>query len=263
MLIGCFQIRLRRIKTAAILAQKCFCLSPPQGKENPSHPLCGWSLTRGFIKRQNWSLLAVFETIYFSIDDKILTTFLNRLQEIFTAMDREYSRAAGRYQFQCEGCRDNCCLTRFYHHTYLEYFYLHRSFEKLEPHQKREIIARAENVNWETDQADRKELPTRLMCPLNADGLCHLYPYRPMICRMHGIPHELKKPGREVIHGPGCSTFDERCADKDYVAFDRTPFYVAMAKLENEFKQAAGLEGRIKMTVAEMILSIAKNSEDR
>ena len=197
------------------------------------------------------------------IDDRLLTAYLDRLHDLFAAMDREYSRAAGRYQFHCDGCRDNCCLTRFYHHTYLEYFYLLNSFEKLESPQKREIIARAEKVIRETHQADRKGLPLRLMCPLNTDGLCRLYPYRPMICRMHGIPHELKKPGQNAIRVPGCDTFDERCAGQDYIKFDRTPFYTAMAKLESEFKQAVGLEGRIKMTVAEMILSIAQNVEDR
>ena len=83
-----------------------------------------------------------------------------------------------------------------------------------------------------------------------------------MICRMHGIPHELQKPGQNVIQGPGCSTFDERCADKGYFKFDRTPIYVALANLENEFKQTVGIEGKIKMTVAEMILSITQEKKD-
>ncbi len=178
-------------------------------------------------------------------------------------MDREYARAAARYQFHCDGCQDNCCLTRFYHHTYLEYFYLRRSFKKLAPELKNEIITRAEAVCREAARVDRQEPAVRLMCPVNADGLCRLYPFRPMICRLHGIPHELKKPGQKVTPGPGCSTFDERCGGQDYVKFDRTPFYFAVANLENEFKQATGLEGRIKMTVAEMILSIAQNTDDR
>jgi hypothetical protein len=33
-----------------------------------------------------------------------------------------------------------------------------------------------------------------------------------------------------------------------------------MAKLENEFKQVAGLNGRIKMTIAEMIKSIGQGA---
>ena len=189
-----------------------------------------------------------------------VNAFLDRLQDIFAAMDLEYARAAAHYQFQCDGCRDSCCLTRFYHHTYLEYLYLHRSFEKLDPRKKDEIIVKAEEVCRETAQADEKDMPARLMCPLNDDSLCTLYPFRPMICRMHGIPHELQKPGQKVVHGPGCSTFDEGCGDKGYFKFDRTPFYVAMAKLENEFKQAVGVEGRVKMTIAEMILSIARKA---
>jgi hypothetical protein len=33
-----------------------------------------------------------------------------------------------------------------------------------------------------------------------------------------------------------------------------------MAKLENKFKQAAGMTGRIKMTIAEMIVSLARKA---
>jgi Fe-S-cluster containining protein len=198
-----------------------------------------------------------------NIDDSLLSAFLDRLGDIFAAMDREYGRAAKHYGFDCDGCADSCCLTRFYHHTHLEYFYLRRRFEKLGPREKDGILAKAEAVWRDTAKADEKDMPVRLMCPLNIDSLCSMYPFRPMICRMHGIPHELQKPGHHVTKGPGCTTFDERCADKGYFKFDRTPFYVALAKLENEFKQAAGIEGRIKMTIAEMILSIAQQTEDR
>jgi len=37
---------------------------------------------------------------------------------------------------------------------------------------------------------------------------------------------------------------------------------LALANLENEFKQTVGLEGRIRMTVAEMILSITQEKKD-
>ena len=195
-------------------------------------------------------------------DDSLVNSFLDRLRDIFTAMDLEYARAASHYQFHCDGCKNSCCLTRFYHHTYLEYFYFRRSFEKLDSRKKDEIIAKAEEVCRATAKADEKDMPVRLMCPLNDDSLCTLYPFRPMICRMHGIPHELQKPGQNVIHGSGCSTFDERCADKGYFKFDRTPIYVALANLENEFKQTVGIEGKIKMTVAEMILGITQEKKD-
>ena len=194
------------------------------------------------------------------IDRHLLDDFLGRLEEIFSAMDAEYSRAIDHYQFHCDGCTDNCCLTRFHHHTYLEYCYLVSGFERLSPARKDEVLEKARAVCRETAAADEKGMRVRLMCPLNEDSLCTLYPYRPMICRMHGIPHELKKPGYETIKVPGCHTFDERCADKPYYRYDRTPFYMKMAGLEKEFKEVLGVNGKIKMTVAEMILSIARKT---
>ena len=202
----------------------------------------------------------MLRTIANHIDDRLLSAYLDRLQDLFAAMDAAYTLAINHYQFKCDGCADNCCLTRFYHHTYLEYFYLSRGIESLSPPENDAVIKKADEVCRETAAADEKGIPVRRMCPLNSNSLCTLYPYRPMICRMHGIPHQLQKPGYEVIHVPGCNTFDERCADTDYVKFDRTPFYVAMAKLESEFKQAAGLEGKIKMTIAEMIIRITQKS---
>jgi hypothetical protein len=76
-----------------------------------------------------------------------------------------------------------------------------------------------------------------------------------MICRLHGIPHELARPGRGVLHAPGCDTFTRTCDVEKRFKFDRTPFYVEMAALEKELKQSAGRLRKIKMTVAQMIES--------
>ena len=195
------------------------------------------------------------------LDEKLIA-FFDRLQNIFADMDRKYVSAAQFYGFQCRGCEDNCCRTRFYHHTYLEYRLVRSGFDKLDPPDRSAIRAKAEEVCRQTELADKKGLPLRLMCPLNNDGMCILYQYRPMICRLHGIPHELQKPGQPVIHGPGCGAYDEQCSDKPYFKFDRTEFYFEMASLENEFKLAAGLTGRIKLTVAEMVLEFgSRNAE--
>ena len=182
-----------------------------------------------------------------------LTAYLDRLQHNFAAMDRDYANATKHYGFQCDGCGDNCCRTRFYHHTYLEYLYIRIGFEKLDPQIQRRMHRRAIEVCRKTAKAQEKGIPVRLWCPLNDAGLCTLYHFRPMICRLHGIPHELQRPGQNVLRGPGCGKFDDLCAHKRYFKFDRTPFYFEMAKLEGEFKKAVGLTGKIKMTVAEMI----------
>ena len=185
------------------------------------------------------------------------SAFIERLKQIYAAMDKAYQQAADPYGFTCDGCRDNCCRTRFYHHTMIEYIYMVEGLNTLTRKKQNEVKSRALTVVDETTRADGSGAVVRLMCPLNFDELCILYSYRPMICRLHGIPHELQKPGQNPVFGPGCETFDRRCGHKDYLKFDRTPFYREMAILEQEVKQALAFDGKIRMTIAEMILSIA------
>ena len=184
--------------------------------------------------------------------------FMDRLKQIYAAMDRDYRRAAGHYGFGCDGCPDSCCRSLFYHHTIIEYGYLVEGLETLDARKLKEVKDRALHVAAETAGAGRSGTAVRIMCPLNFDELCILYPYRPMICRLHGIPHELQKPGQNPVYGPGCETFDHRCSRKDYFKFDRTPFYRRLAMLEQEVRQSLGFDEKIKMTVAEMILNHAE-----
>jgi len=190
------------------------------------------------------------------LSDDVRDGYFDRLRRIFVDMDRQYSQAASHYGFQCSGCGDNCCLTHFYHHTYLEFLFIREGFSGLDAAEQSRIRAKAEAVCSQMVRARNNDTVVRVMCPLNDAGMCGLYVFRPMICRLHGIPHELQKPGRPVVYGPGCAAFDDRCSGRPYFKFDRTPFYYAMAGLEKELKQAAGLTGAIKLTVAEMIIRI-------
>ena len=169
-------------------------------------------------------------------------------------MDLKYSETAAYYGFNCTGCEDNCCLTRFYHHTVLEYLYILEGFHNLDPGKQAEIKARALEVRRKSVEADKKGKLLRRMCPLNSGGKCILYLHRPMICRLHGIPHELHKPGQGIAYGLGCEAFSKYCSKKDYYRFDRTPFYMEMASLEKQLKQAAGITTKVKMTVADMLV---------
>ena len=189
------------------------------------------------------------------IDTSGFADFTERLKQIYAAMDDAYSTAADHYDFTCDGCRDNCCQTRFYHHTIIEYAYLKEGFATLRPETQSEVISRAAIVVDTIEKADVTREAVRMMCPLNVDTRCILYPYRPMICRLHGIPHELKKPGQDGIRVPGCDTFDSRCSHRRYLQFDRTPFYGAMAGLEIELKQALDFSAKFKMSVAQMLLN--------
>jgi hypothetical protein len=190
-------------------------------------------------------------------DTPVYAAFIERLKQIYAAMDTAYQQAADHYGFTCDGCKDNCCLTRFYHHTMIEYIYMREGLNTLTQKKQNEVKSRALTVVDQTTRADGSRAVVRLMCPLNFDQLCILYSYRPMICRLHGIPHEHQKPGQNPVYGPGCETFDRRCGHKGYLKFDRTPFYRQVAMLEQEVKRAMGFGGKIRMSVAEMILSIA------
>ncbi len=192
---------------------------------------------------------------YLGTPPEILKPILANLADLFRQMENAYTAVADAYGFKCSGCEDNCCLTRFYHHTLLEYLYLYSGYSKLPEAERVVLRQRAARVNQAMENADARGEKTRSMCPLNLDGLCALYRYRPMICRLHGIPHEIKRPGGPVVRGPGCGDFDRQSAHKRYISFDRTPLYVKMAVAEKEIRARLGFTEKIKMTVARMIVS--------
>lgn len=176
-----------------------------------------------------------------------LASFFKSLRDIFLKMDRAYETAAKSYGFRCNGCRDNCCLTHFHHHTHLERLFLKEGFDAQPPAVKSRVREQARNV------ISAAGASTRIMCPLNREGRCLTYAHRPMICRLHGIPHELRRPGGPVTYGPGCDEFMRQTSKQDYIPFDRTPYYIDIARLESRLKAALNLTGKLKMTVAEMI----------
>jgi len=168
-------------------------------------------------------------------------------------MDKKYQEAADCYNFHCTGCEDNCCFTRFYHYTFLEYLNIMAGYHTLVNEKKVKVKYKALEVCRKTREADEKGAPVRLMCPLNVNNLCLIYTYRPMICRLHGIPHVLQRPGQGLLYAEGCEIFTEQCQGKERFKFDRTPFYIEMAELEKELKQAFGMTQKIKKTVAQML----------
>lgn len=180
-----------------------------------------------------------------------------RLRCVFGDMDAAYARAATTYGFVCSGCENSCCRTRFYHHTLIESLYLREGFQRLPAGSQDRILADARVVVAQHEQAAAAGTPPHAMCPLNTDGRCLLYDCRPMICRLHGIPHELNVSGRPVHEGPGCEEFHRRCGrGADVRRLDRTPPYTALAQLETECRQTLGMRRKIRMTIAEILLSV-------
>lgn len=189
-------------------------------------------------------------------DAAVSSGILRKLETVYTGMDRSYERAAGHYGFSCKPCADNCCLTRFYHHTTIEYAYLLHGFLALFRDVQLLCLGRAEAYNLEMERISSDGGNFLHMCPVNDQGLCLIYEYRPMICRLHGIPHELNPPGRGKLFGAGCMEFEKTCGTVASFCFDRTSFYTEMAELEQQFRKQTNIQKKFKMTVAGMLLSI-------
>lgn len=175
------------------------------------------------------------------------------LIRLYKRMDAAYDRVADRYNFQCTGCTDNCCTSLFFHHTFIEKAFLVQGFLQMDPIRKQEVRSRAADYVSQTFADGHEGRSLKLMCPLNLQGRCTLYSFRPMICRLHGLPHELHPPGRQTIKGPGCDAgqFDAN----PYIPFDRTPFYMDLAAREQQFKNQHNLTGRPRLTIAQMLLN--------
>ena len=179
------------------------------------------------------------------------SAYLSKLKALYKKMDEKYENAASHYGFICRGCEDNCCRTRFYHYTHLEYLYIMDGFHRLEVETRHNIKKQAHRVR---NQMAKDDKTFGHMCPLNFEYRCILYEYRPMICRLHGIPHELRKPGSPAQYHQGCNAFHKRHREKSYLKFDRTPLYVDLASMEREFKAAMNMATKIKLTVADMLI---------
>ncbi len=183
------------------------------------------------------------------IDTPQWTTHIGRL---FEKMDGAYQEASHASGLTCAHCEDNCCLSLFYHHTLLELFYLQEGLKTLSPETHARVTFRAQEAAPRLHKRAAGELDEKIPCPLMDEGRCILYHHRPMVCRLHGVAHILKRPDGNVINGPGCTRYEEMA--KNTPPLNRTPFYKEMAYMEQTLRQETGFTDRLKLTIAEMIL---------
>lgn len=179
---------------------------------------------------------------------------LHQLETLYAEMDTAYDAAAAGYGFDCRGCEDSCCRSRFYHHTLAEVAGLLRGYIELPEKQREEIAARARDYCRALHTSEQRNRPLDRLCPLNVDTRCLLYRQRPMICRLHGIPHTMRHPTRGVITGTGCHLCETSPGQSGGPPLDRTPLYTAMARLEKSLRQASGVDSPLRLTIAQMVL---------
>jgi Fe-S-cluster containining protein len=179
--------------------------------------------------------------------------YLPAIEDIYRQMDAAYDETARAYGFHCHGCEDNCCRTRFYHHTLAEIGYLLEGFRRLAPEAAAGMVQRARQVVADMARADDIGSERKRMCPVNVNGRCLLYAHRPMICRMHGLPSIMTRPDGASHCGPGCDDFHREHGAEAALRLDRTPHYRRMAELEQHLRRTSGWHERIKLTVADLI----------
>lgn len=185
---------------------------------------------------------------------------IRRLVSIYRALEEDYDEVARQLRFSCAGCPDNCCDSYFLHHTHVEWVYLWRGLRQLSEQRQREILDRAADVVRVCREELALERRPVVMCPLNEDGLCVLYPYRLLVCRTHGVPAVMTRPDGRRLSFPGCFRCQEivRAGGRAGVVpfVDRTERLRQLVMVENQLLQALPRpRPRIGMTIAEMLVA--------
>ena len=177
------------------------------------------------------------------------------IDAVMAEMARGYEAVAAHYGFVCRGCEESCCRTVFYHHTYAEFLLLSEGLHALAKEDLGGVYRRASEVQARLSRVEDAAGPPRAMCPLNREGRCMLYAHRPMICRLHGIPHRLRHPGGQVVNGPGCHRFNAVVEGDAHMRrrLDRTPYYQRLAKVEQALRRGIETPIRLKMTLSEWL----------
>lgn len=176
-----------------------------------------------------------------------------RLSELNAAIDNTYSEMSRDVGFTCEGCDGiKCCTVDLRLHTHIEMLYLRRGFKTLDQSAQEAVLGRSRAVT-EAKKTDPCGEYRDCVCALNVNGLCILYLYRPMICRLAGIPHNIQRPDGQIMHSGGCGRYKTDIQGNfPAVSLDRTVFYRKLAEIEIEMVRGRGSRTRTK-TVAETL----------
>jgi len=168
--------------------------------------------------------------------EALKSTLFKKLSRLYSEMEETYNRTAGKIGLSCHGCPDNCCTSHF---------------EK-----QRDFMNRAGEYVRQSRALLAQGLRPRIMCPLNDNGLCQLYEYRLMVCRMHGVPNSFVRPDGKRLSFPGCFRCQELYSHlKEVPVLDRTGFYRDLASLEMAFVgPRIKTLPRVNLTLAEMLV---------
>ncbi len=190
---------------------------------------------------------------------------LNKYLQLCREVEDEFARNRRLHgdRIHCRpGCSD--CCHQIFQVTEIEAAYITQGVRQMSTEARQRLVARAQPYQ----EARRRlvaakgepeawgSLPppgTRLACPALEDGVCTIYPYRPLICRKFGIPlYNPDKPGRvfacELNFQDG-----EEIHDPDLVQI-QTGIHNRWKQAQAEYNEAGGWRDPEPLTVARAIL---------
>lgn len=179
-----------------------------------------------------------------------------RLRELYQLMDKAYAALAAETGFSCSGCDGvACCTVDVNLHTFAEMHYLRRGLRTLDEDRRDAVLHRSRVMVAAKKLDPLGDAYRQSVCALNFEGLCSLYHYRPMICRLAGIPHFFVRPNGEQRESAGCARFQrEKSPSYPHVRLNRTVFYRAMAEIEIDAVRASG-QRTTPLSIAETLES--------
>lgn len=179
-----------------------------------------------------------------------------RLRELYQLMDQAYAALAAETGFSCRGCDGvACCTVDVTLYTFAEMLYLRRGLRTLDEDRRDAVLQKSRAMVAARKLEPLGDAYRQSVCALNFQGLCSLYHYRPMICRLAGIPHFFVRPNGDQRESAGCARFQrEKSPTYPDVRLDRTRFYRTMAEIEIDAVRACG-QRTIPLTIAQTLES--------
>ncbi len=164
-----------------------------------------------------------------------------KLVESVDTLCERIASAHGSHLACTRGC-DGCC--RHISVFPVEAYALATAFSELPDQLRSELRGRAHDT------------PPEAPCPLLRDGICLLYPARPIICRTHGLPILLETPdGMRVDHCPRNFRGVDSLPGSAVIQLER--LNETLAAVNALFVQSLGRplpEGEERLTIARALL---------
>lgn len=139
-----------------------------------------------------------------------LSSYFASYEQLVAQVDTVFQKVAQDFPAEVV-CKPQCsdCCHALFDLSLLEALYLNTKFQELEEAQRNQILIEADKVDRKAhvlkrkiskaaEHSDNQEILSRvsqerIRCPLLDDqNHCQLYAYRPLTCRLYGIPLEIQ-----------------------------------------------------------------------